>query len=566
MPPLRLYYFFSHLLFSHPIALAADGEIIQLNDEQEVEIYNNLDKVYGNMETTYDKLLDIEDFVNAKYTPGVKFLGCNAFDEDNNNINDECEEDTFPPEIVLPLSVDRSGGTVRILGKSFKTSDQAKAYLESAIDVIDDCAPPSDLMLEVKYVDGACDLAQFSVTPIHKAVATCSARRGSTTTFFVKVTGKDTAFCQDNYPPEVVLPLPSDVIDRSDGAVRIIGKSFASKEEAAAYLKSMVGVKDDCAPAKDLDLVVTHEEEGTCDEAKFTVTPTHDTGCGVVEGVAQEFFVKVTGKDTVFCQDNYPPEVVLPLPFDVIDRSDGAVRIIGKSFVSNKEAAAYLKSMIGVTDDCAPAKDLDLVVTYIEGECDEAKFTVTPTHDTGCGIVEGVTQVFIVTVDGSPPEPMCRYGVGGTIPETGSGVLVDAQLTYSVKENCGGPVSVTVEMFSNELEDFNSQQMVLLSRDTSSTTNTKVGMWLASTICSTNSNGQCITDPNEPGRRYYVTTVTATDKGGLTGKTECFVEIGGSGSKKNIGSSLAVPGWSVQRFPLDSFSTAGYIPDSDAIV
>jgi hypothetical protein len=63
-----------------------------------------------------------------------------------------------------------------------------------------------------------------------------------------------------------------------------------------------------------------------------------------------------------------------------------------------------------------------------------------------------------------------------------------------------------------------------------------------------------------------VTTVTATDKGGLTGKTECFVEIGGSGSKNDISSSLAVPGSSVQRFPLDSFSTAGYISDSDAIV
>jgi hypothetical protein len=364
------------------------------------------------------------------------------------------------------------------------------------------------------------------------------------------------------------LPLPVDVIDRSDGAARIIGKSFKTSDEAVAYLKSIVGVKDDCAPDSDLDLVVTYID-GTCDEAKFTITPTHDTGCGVVEGVTQEFFVKVTGKDTVFCHDNYPPEVVFPLPVDVIDRSDGAARIIGKYFKTNDEVVAYLKSMVGVKDDCAPDSDLDLVVTYIDGTCDEAKFTITPTHDTGCGVVEGVTQEFFVTVDGSPPQPMCSYGVGETIPKTGSGVLVDAQLSYSVQENCGGPVSVTVETFSNELEDVNSQRMALLFRD-SETSDARVGLWVASTICSTSSNGQCIADPNEPGRRFYVTTVTATDEGGLTGETACFVEITTNGNGKNgrrlqgngNGRTLAVPDSSVQRFTLDSFSTTGYTPDS----
>jgi hypothetical protein len=325
----------------------------------------------------------------------------------------------------------------------------------------------------------------------------------------------------------------------------------------------MVGVKDDCAPASDLDLVVTYID-GTCDEAKFTITPTHDTGCGVVEGVTQEFFVKVTGKDTVFCHDNYPPEVVLPLSVDVIDRSDGAARIIGNYFKNNDEAVAYLKSMVGVKDDCAPASDLDLVVTYIDGTCDEAKFTITPTHDTGCGVVEGVTQEFFMTVDGSPPEPTCSYGVGDTIRKTGSGVLVDAQLTYSVQENCGKPVSVTVETFSNELEDVNSQRMALLFRD-SETSNAKVGLWVASTICSTSSNGQCITDPSEPGRRFYATTVTVTDEGGLTGETGCFVEITKNGRRLQVngnGRTLDVPASSVQYFPLGSFSTTGYIPDS----
>jgi hypothetical protein len=58
--------------------------------------------------------------------------------------------------------------------------------------------------------------------------------------------------------------------------------------------------------------------------------------------------------------------------------------------------------------------------------------------------------------------PSCDFGISPFIESTGSGLLTDPQLTYGVSENCGTPLNVKIEAFSNELEDVNSQKMVLL--------------------------------------------------------------------------------------------------------
>lgn len=150
--------------------------------------------------------------------------------------------------------------------------------------------------------------------------------------------------------------------------------------------------------------------------------------------------------------------------------------------------------------------------------------------------------------------PTCGNSGGNTIGLTGSGVLKNLGLTYSVSENCGGPLSVTVESFSNELEDFNSQKMAVLY----SSSNGKAGLYAASTICSNDSNGQCITDPSEPGRRWYMTRITATDEAGLTNSAECYVEV----TKDNRKPITDAPGSSTQLFLLDSFSSKDYAPDS----
>jgi hypothetical protein len=78
---------------------------------------------------------------------------------------------------------------------------------------------------------------------------------------------------------------------------------------------------------------------------------------------------------------------------------------------------------------------------------------------------------------------------------------------------------VTVETFSNELENFNSPTM---AQQFQFDPNTKIGPFVATTICSDNSNGQCIVDPNELGCRFYMTRVTAMDEAGLTSTADCY--------------------------------------------
>lgn len=160
-----------------------------------------------------------------------------------------------------------------------------------------------------------------------------------------------------------------------------------------------------------------------------------------------------------------------------------------------------------------------------------------------------------VIIDNEAPVPTCKHSVGDTIERSGSGVLKNVGLAYSITENCGGPLSVTVESLSNELEDFNSQKMALMYQSPG-VNGPKVGLYVATTICSNNANGQCITDPDESGRRWYATRITATDEAGLTNSTECYVEVG------NVGPRVEpAPAASTQLFLLDSFSSTDYTPD-----
>jgi len=99
-----------------------------------------------------------------------------------------------------------------------------------------------------------------------------------------------------------------------------------------------------------------------------------------------------------------------------------------------------------------------------------------------------------VIVDGTQPVTGCSFGVA-SLSVTGSGVLQNPDLSYTASDNCGGSLTLTVETFSNEYEDFNSQEMIRQYQHSDDPTNTKVGMYVAATICSTNSNGQCIQDP-----------------------------------------------------------------------
>ena len=130
-------------------------------------------------------------------------------------------------------------------------------------------------------------------------------------------------------------------------------------------------------------------------------------------------------------------------------------------------------------------------------------------------------------------------------------MLKNPGLTYKATDNCGGKLKLLIETFSNEYEDFNSQEIVKQYQYTSDD-KTKIGLYLASSACSTTSNGQCIVDEATSGTRVYTTKVKATDAAGLTDEATCsiFVKATG-GNKKEGGSTNPVPS---QQFAIDVYS------------
>jgi hypothetical protein len=161
--------------------------------------------------------------------------------------------------------------------------------------------------------------------------------------------------------------------------------------------------------------------------------------------------------------------------------------------------------------------------------------------------LKSVSAPINVIIDNEKPVPRCEFEEGPSIGSTGSGVLKDPQLTYSVSDNCGAPVNLKVEGFSNELEDGNSQ-ILIYEKPLDENENRRIGFYVSSSICSTNSNGKCISDPN--GRRFYVARITATDQAGLVDTFECSVEVVKNGNT-NVDDTMLTPS---QYFLLETYN------------
>lgn len=168
-----------------------------------------------------------------------------------------------------------------------------------------------------------------------------------------------------------------------------------------------------------------------------------------------------------------------------------------------------------------------------------------------------VSHPVSVIIDNEAPVPSCDFGISPFIESTGSGLLTDPQLTYNVRENCGTPLNVKIEAFSNELEDLNSQKIVLLyeKAHTSTDGNREIGLYVASSICSTQSNGQCIKETGLENRRFYVARITATDQAGLVNTAECFVEVRSQQAK-----NLSNEDRPSQYFLIETYNYPTYIP------
>jgi hypothetical protein len=162
------------------------GEKVDWDEFTKNELANNGKVLYDNMNKMLDvdKDTQLEVFRKPEFTQGVKFAGCDGIDQQDLNVKphrpgygfvDECEEDTYPPEIVmpdcLPVKLDCVSTEAVCLDKLFRNKEAAIAYLKATIGVTDDCTRQEMLDTEVSL--GAvpqCGENKFTVTPISNDV------------------------------------------------------------------------------------------------------------------------------------------------------------------------------------------------------------------------------------------------------------------------------------------------------------------------------------------------------------------------------------------------------------
>jgi hypothetical protein len=177
------------------LANALYGELVDWDEFTKNELANNgkvlfenMDKMLGVAKATKSVADDIKEYTRyPDFTPGVKFAGCDGVDQDTEEddpngfgprrykVVDECEEDNYPPELVLlerlpVVNVDNDVDVFR-LERSFSKKEEAISYLESATQVIDDCSRPELLTRKVELVRLACSDSEFKVTPIQEQCA-----------------------------------------------------------------------------------------------------------------------------------------------------------------------------------------------------------------------------------------------------------------------------------------------------------------------------------------------------------------------------------------------------------
>jgi hypothetical protein len=156
--------------------------------ETTVEIKETTDVINGTtveIKVTTDTIKGTTDEIKElvtppKYDTAAKYAGCDGIDQDfvegsATNMADNCEEDNYPPELVLlerlpVVSVDPDADVFR-LEMSFSKIDEAISYLESATQVVDDCSRPELLTRNVELVRLSCSDSEFKVTPIQEQCA-----------------------------------------------------------------------------------------------------------------------------------------------------------------------------------------------------------------------------------------------------------------------------------------------------------------------------------------------------------------------------------------------------------
>jgi hypothetical protein len=93
--------------------------------------------------------------------------GCDGLDQDKDGVEDNCEEDLYPPTVNLPTFVGDRNVICDVelcLERNFQNESDAKEFLDSLLLPMDDCAGPEFVEMDIVRGGGECYETLFEVT------------------------------------------------------------------------------------------------------------------------------------------------------------------------------------------------------------------------------------------------------------------------------------------------------------------------------------------------------------------------------------------------------------------
>lgn len=137
------------------------------NDDGDTKGKINL--IEQKLDCALNPLCNVRRLSSASTPSMVQNAGCDGQDQDQDGVIDNCEEDQYPPEVVLrsTMEVVDDGHVKAVVGKVFQSTEEATDALRGALSVVDDCAPAANLALNLTLKETKECHATVSAAPIH---------------------------------------------------------------------------------------------------------------------------------------------------------------------------------------------------------------------------------------------------------------------------------------------------------------------------------------------------------------------------------------------------------------
>mmetsp|Transcript_14626 Transcript_14626/g.21568 ORF Transcript_14626/g.21568 Transcript_14626/m.21568 type:complete len:1051 (+) Transcript_14626:463-3615(+) len=229
-------------------------------------------------------------------------------------------------------------------------------------------------------------------------------------------------------------------------------------------------------------------------------------------------------------EDVVPPEM---------DSRRAVTECMPQYFDTQSDADACFLTKTSVVDDCQVAAD---IVTMVESEFVQGSHNCLLDMNLTAVAAEGkcknelsetaFTDAYVssksftsIKVDSTPPDVTCGFHVDPAVFDgKGGDKVIDSEFYYTVTDACSDQISVTIDMFSNEIvEKVNKEEQIWYSEPYATTKEVKI--FLENNYCNTQ-QGSCRLPNGVKFSRKYVVRLEATDLAGNVGKCETSLFVG----------------------------------------